>query len=115
MQRREVFAVWVLLSAPIIGFVLYLLIALGIKLGNENLPLTLALLATVVSLFFLSWTFLAHASTDWRTCARFMSVAFVFEGAVLASTKLPYTSVHLYFGIGSIIAALILFLATLKH
>jgi CHASE2 domain-containing sensor protein len=115
MQRREVFAVWVLLSAPVVGFVLYLLLALGFQARSDQFPIIAALLAALVSLFFLSWTLLSHTEMDWRRCARFVAGAFVFEGIALTLTRPTTGNGSLYFGIGTILAGLILFISSKKH
>lgn len=69
----------------------------------------------VVCLFFLSWSFLSHASWDWRKCARFMSIAFVFEGIVLCLTQNSGGTGSLYFGIGTVVAGLLTFFGSLRH
>ncbi|MBI1332058.1 MAG: hypothetical protein GC165_04170 [Armatimonadetes bacterium] len=115
MLRREVFAVWILLSTPIVGFVAYLLIALGLHLGPGQTPLFGAMAVAVVSLFFLSWTFLSHSDWDWRASARFMAVAFIFEGIVLALTRNSGGTGSLYFGVGTMIAGIIMLLGSRKH
>lgn len=116
MMRREVLAVWILLSAPIVGFVAYLQIALGLQMAQDQFPLLTAMVIAIVSLFFLSWAFLSHSGNwDWRTCARFMSVAFLFEGVALALTRNSGGHGSLYFGIGTILAGLVLFFGAKKH
>ena len=115
MLRREVLAVWVLLSAPLIGFVGYLILALRMQMMHDQLPLMVAMSVAVISLFFLSCTFLSHMSRDWRKCARFMSVAFWFEGIVLLVTQNSGGKGSLYFGVGTIVAGLILYFGSKKN
>ena len=115
MQRREVFTAWALLSAPLIGFVTYLLGYLGLRLGSSNLPLLLALSLAVVCLFFLAWLFISFTDADWRKTTRFIATGLLFEGFVLWMTRTSGREASLYFGIGSAVVGLILFLAAKKH
>ena len=115
MLRREVLVVWVLLSAPIVGFVTYLQLNLDSQMGHDKMPLLIAMGVAVVSLFFLSWAFLSHMSRDWRKCAQFMSIAFGFEGIVLFVTQNSGGKASLYFGIGTIVAGIVLFLGSRKN
>lgn len=106
---------WILLSAPIVGFVLYLQLALGLHLSQDETPLLMAMIVAIVSLFFVSWMFLSHASRDWRKCARFMACAFIFEGLVLYMTRNSGGQGSLYFGIGTVVAGLLTLFGSLKH
>lgn len=115
MQRREVLAVWILLSAPIVGFLVYLSTVVGLQFNHEQMPLLASMVASVVSLFFLSWMFLSHASRNWQSCARFMAIAFMFEGFVLVMTRNSGGVGSVAFGVGTLIAGLALFLGAKKH
>ena len=115
MQRREIFTAWVLLSAPLIGFVAYLLGYLGLQLGNGNMPLVFALSLAIVCLFFLAWLFISFTDADWRKTTRFIATGLLFEGFVLWMTRTSGREASLYFGIGSAMIGVILLLAAKKH
>jgi hypothetical protein len=115
VQRREVFTAWILLSAPIIGFVAYLIAYLGLHVGQSNLPLVAALTLAVACLFLLSWMFIFHTDADWRKTTRFIAFGLLFEGAVLLLTHASGRAGSIYFGVGSILVGLTLLFGAKKH
>lgn len=114
-MRREIFTVWVLLSAPLVAFIVYLFLALGLTFGGTDGLLLSAMILSIVSLFFLSWLFVSQMGSDWRHCARFMAMALMFEGVVLALTKASTGSGGMIFGVTTFLAGMILVLAARKH
>jgi hypothetical protein len=115
VQRREVFTAWVLLSAPMIGFVAYLLAYLGLQIGQGNAPIVAALMLTVACLFFLSWLFIDHTQADWVKTTRFIAIGLIFEGFVLWMARATGHAGSIYFGIGSVVVGLLLLLFAKKH
>ena len=115
VQRREVFTAWILLSAPIVGFVAYLLVYLGLQIGVGNAPLMAALTLSVACLFFLSWTFVNYTQADWRKTTRFIAVGLLFEGIVLLMARASGREASIYFGAGSILIGVVLMLAAKRH
>ena len=115
VQRREVFTAWILLSAPIIGFVAYLIAYLGLQIGQGNIPLVAAMALAVSCLLLLSWMFIIHTDADWRKTAKFIGFGLIFEGAVLFMTRASGKEASIYFGAGSILIGLILLFGSKKH
>jgi hypothetical protein len=108
VQRREVLTAWFLLSSPMIGFVAYLTMYLGLHVGAGNLPLFAAVFLAVVCLFLLSWVFISHTEADWRKTTRFIAFGLLFEGIVLVMTRTSGREASIYFGIGSLVVGLVL-------
>ncbi len=115
MQRREVFTAWVLLSAPITGFVAYLVAYLGLHIGQSNAPLVSALTLAVACLLFLSWAFISHTDADWRKTTRFIAFGLLFEGLILVSVVTAGRGASLYFGFGSMAIGLVLLFGAKRH
>ena len=115
VQRREVFTAWFLLSAPLIGFVAYLLAYLGLHFGGSIAPIIAAVILAVSSLFLVSWLFISQTDADWRKTTRFIAIGLIFEGFVLFATKASGGEASVYFGVGLAIIGLTLLLAAKKH
>lgn len=115
VQRREVFTAWALLSAPIIGFVAYLTVYLGMTVGQGNAPLLLAVVLAVSCLLLVSWLFISQTDADWRVTTRFIASGLLFEGLVLFMTRATGREASIYFGAGSIVIGIALLLAAKKH
>ena len=115
VQRREVLTAWVLLSAPMIGFVAYLLAYLGLQVGQGNAPIVAALILTVACLFFVSWLFISHTRADWVKTTQFIAIGLIFEGFVLYMSRTTGHAGSVYFGIGSVAIGLILLLMAKRH
>ncbi len=115
MQRREILTAWAMLSAPITGFVAYLVVYLGLQIGQSNAPLVAAICVAVISLFFLSWAFISHTHADWRKTTRFIAFGLMLEGAALIMTRISGHGVSIYFGFGSIAVGLGLLFGAKKY
>ncbi len=109
MRRREVLTVWILLSAPIAGFVAYVMLASG---GSNNPLLMLASAFASACLLFLSWTFLAHRRDNWRISARFMAFVLLVEGLAFTVTHGSVGVGALVFGVGTLLVGTILLLSS---
>ena len=114
-MRREILTVWVLLSAPIVGFIIYLSLAIGLTFGGADGLLLAAMGLSVISLFFLSWMFLKTHPDDWRTNARFVGSVLIFEGLSLGSVSRALGNAALGFGIGSALIGLLVVVASRRH
>lgn len=113
--RREVFTAWILLSAPIVGFVAYLITYLGLHIGQSQLPLVAAMLMAISCLLLMSWMFITHTDADWRKTTRFIAFGLIFEGAVLFMTRASWKGASDYFGAGSILIGMVLLFGAKKH
>ncbi len=115
IQQREIATAWLFLSAPIVGFVTYLVQFANFKVGDTNTLLFLAVALTVLCLFFLSWTFIIYTDADWRKTARFIAAGLLFEGIVLIATRSSGHEASLYFGFGSIVFGLLILFGAKKN
>jgi uncharacterized membrane protein len=115
VQRREVLTAWILLSAPLIGFVAYLIAYLGTTFGQGNAPMLGAMLFAVTCLLLVCWLFIANTDADWRKTTRFIAIGLVFEGIVLFAARSTGREASVYFGLGSITIGLILIFAAKRH
>jgi glucose uptake protein GlcU len=115
IQQREIGTAWLFLSAPIVGFVAYLVQFANFKVGDTNTLLFLAVALTVLCLFFLSWTFIVFTDADWRKTARFIATGLLFEGVVLFTTRTTGHEASFYFGFGSIVFGLLILFGAKKN
>jgi hypothetical protein len=114
-RRREILIVWILLSAPVMTWVVLMDIALVSHRVRMDTPTHVALAGSLIAILFLSVGIVETAHEHWRTICRYMAATFAVEALLLFGARGISGSPALVSSIVALLAAIMIFLGSAKH
>jgi hypothetical protein len=115
-RKREIITVWVLLSAPVVAWVVLLDIALLSSRTPLDLLLHVVLLISIATIVALAIGIVDAAHENWRVICRYMAATFLCEAIILFLAR-NYVGGNqsLICSVIALVAALTILFGSAKH